>query len=181
MTEPRNNTELLVDVFAQQTQQIETALLEVLVDTRLENAEGVQLDVIGVIVGLERGALSDDDYRARLLVRIQVNQSSGTIPEVLSVVENMLATDQQITLTEYLIASFVIRIDDALPISGGVLAAEVQKARAAGVKTQIEYTDIDDDDTFTFATADAVEFSDRQGWSNDAGTSGGVWSFVEEA
>lgn len=174
-----NNIEKLLGVYATQIQELETALLEVLTETRLENAVGVQLDVIGRIVGVERGSLSDADYRSRLLVRIQVNRASGTIPEILAVVEGMLGTDQQIMLTEYFPASQIIRIADELLIGISVLGAEVERTRAGGVGTTIEYTLADDDDTFTFASGDTAEFSDRQGYGNDAATSGGVFAFVE--
>ncbi len=180
MTTPANNMEKMVDIFSQQIQELETVALEVLIDTRIANAEGNQLDVIGAIVGLGRSDLSDTDYRSRLLVKILVNQASGTIPEILAIIEILIGNDQLITVSEHFPAAMIIRIDDALVVPIAVLAASVTGARSGGVNTSIEFTLVDDDDTFKFAEADAVQASNRQGFSNDAGTSGGKFAFVEE-
>lgn len=176
-----NNFEKLLGAYAAQIQDLETVFLELLVLTRLNNAAGVQLGRIGVLLGLERGSLSDDDYRARLRVRIKTNQASGTGPEIIEIASGILATDQTVELKEFFPGAIVIVIEDALPIGIDVLATEVFDARAAGINTVIEYTLADDDDTFTFAAGDSVEFSDRQGFSDDAAATGGVWAFAQEA
>ncbi len=169
-----NDIEKLIGVFTDQLQEIETALLEVLIETRLANAVGAQLDVIGVIVKLKRNDLSDSDYRDRLYVRILINKSSGTIPEILEVIEGILRTDQQVTLTEYFPAAMVIRFDGTLLVDSDVLVADVKETRAGGVGVDIEYNLAGDEDTFTFATGDVAEFDDRRGFANDAGTTGGI-------
>lgn len=136
MTDPLNDTERLVDVFSQQVQELETALLQVLVDTRLANAFGVQLDVIGAIVGKDRSDDTDDRYRDILLAQISVNLSSGTIPEILAIVELMVGPNVDLEFIEYDFASFEIEADDqALPAGQGAnVAALVKSAKLGGVR-----------------------------------------------
>jgi hypothetical protein len=140
-TTPSNNIEKLSDVVSQQVQELETALLEVLVDTRLDEAEGDQLDVIGVIVGRDRGASTDARYRDLLAAQIRLNYSSGTIPDVLTIVSLIVGSTVDLELVEYFPAAFEVKaVGVAMATGQGtVIAGVVQSAKAGGVNGRFRY------------------------------------------
>ena len=130
-----NNIEKFLGVYAAQLQELETAILEVLVETRLANAVGVQLDVIGKIVGVERSSSTDDRYRALINAQIATNLASGTVPELLEIVGLVVGESVELTLKQYFPAAFEIEVDaQTLPVGqGAVVAGVVKDAKAGGV------------------------------------------------
>ncbi len=71
-------------ITAAQVQDAEDAGEQLLTDRLLENAEGVQLDIYGKLVGGPaewRGALTDEEYARVILIAISVNQSDGRIED----------------------------------------------------------------------------------------------------
>ena len=59
---------------------------EILLETLLANAEGVQLDnIYGQLVGQLRGFMDDDQYRLVLSIRIAVNHSDASVNEILNI------------------------------------------------------------------------------------------------
>ncbi len=60
---------------------METAMVSLINDS-LENSSGVQLDIAGEIVGMERGNRDDESYRSLIFLKILINISSGE-PETL--------------------------------------------------------------------------------------------------
>lgn len=67
----------LVEGMNDQANDLETAIFEIRDNFWLDTAEGVQLDVIGLIVGEDRLGRSDADYRDAIKVRIVINTGSG--------------------------------------------------------------------------------------------------------
>ena len=75
-----------------QFNEIETAFYDLLTETTLANAVGVQLDVIGKEIGLLRDGRDDAAYRIAIGIQIAVNLTPG-IPEVFyTVLRDLLAT-----------------------------------------------------------------------------------------
>ena len=72
----------ILQASAQQSNDFETALLELRDEYYLSTAIGVQLDVIGDILGLPRDGRDDESYRTLLRVKANLNISAGT-PESL--------------------------------------------------------------------------------------------------
>ena len=62
-------------------------------------AEGLQLDVLGVILGMRRQALTDDEYRLVLRAQVKLNRSSGTTEELLTIFHALLPTDVVVAKT----------------------------------------------------------------------------------
>ena len=83
-----NNTNT-TRIYTPSVQEIEDngCVLEVL--TRLENAQGAQLDLIGAEVGEGRGNLGDDDYRGFISARISINGSLGEIERIISIIDDI--------------------------------------------------------------------------------------------
>lgn len=173
------NIEGLVQAFTVPLDEVEGVLFDLLNLRTLGAATGALLDGIGDIVGLSRGGLDDDDYRVRLRARIRANRSNGTGDDVLETIG--LVISNALTLQELPPASFVMVIADALTEDPVILAAELARARAAGVRAQLSYTLAADAATFTTASGDTSETSTSQGLANDAQTTGGVLADVKEA
>lgn len=80
------NLQKLIKVLIIPFQQLENVKWQLKTERWLSTAAGVQLDEIGVILGLPRMiGESDEDYRERLQFQIFINNSSGTPEEVMTV------------------------------------------------------------------------------------------------
>ena len=88
----RPNLQAFLDAFVQQTADLETALFQILTDTDIDNAVGVQLDGLGDIVGEERGGRNDAEYRDAIRVRILLNTSEGTAEELIAIIKGIDST-----------------------------------------------------------------------------------------
>lgn len=86
----------MLSLLADQCNDIETALLELLTAFDIDTAIGEQLNVIGRIVGLERNGRDDESYRTLLKVKIAINFSAGTPESLIQAAVNLYnATDVQ--------------------------------------------------------------------------------------
>jgi hypothetical protein len=77
--------EALLIAFAEQIQALETVNVDLITERSIASAIGEQLDVLGRIVGEVRRGADDEPYRNRIRVRVLVNRSNGTIPELLEI------------------------------------------------------------------------------------------------
>jgi hypothetical protein len=123
---------------------LEIALLQLLYLRSVDTALGVQLDVIGKLVGQPRNGLVDNDYRRFVRARIAINRSSGTSEEALNIARLVLG-DQTAVLDLDLqgIAAFVLRVL-AIPISASlasILIGFLRDAKSAGVRAILETAD----------------------------------------
>lgn len=144
----RASIEALVDALVTQCQEIEDAGFQIIEDTVIATAVGMQLDGLGDIVGIERGGSSDAEFRTRIQAQILVNDSSGTISELLEILVVLGAST--IVLTEWPPAKIEIIVYSIL--IGGVIAANAaDEARAAGVG--LGFTWHISTNPFTFDTA----------------------------
>lgn len=104
-------------------QEIEDTVYDIFLQMLIDNAEGVQLDVIGKSIKCYRQGLTDVFYRRIIKSRRKALYSNGTIPEILRIVDDIIAGDD-ITYTQtgraaYLITYVVIlgrEISDAMAV-----------------------------------------------------------------
>ncbi len=77
----------LLSALVNQVQEIEDALWQLFGERSLATSEGVQLDGIGEIVGLDRlPNMIDDDYRTALEIQIIQNMNEATPEEIIAAV-----------------------------------------------------------------------------------------------
>lgn len=158
--------ETLMRILTDQVQEIEVVLWDLLTERALNTAIGVQLDVIGRIVGQGRLGLEDDDYRVLLQARILVNRSDGEIETMLQLVRLMVDPDDDTTLTEPEPASMLIVTDTAISFDASLAFLMLNLAKAAGVRLVFVYLPQDPDDTFQFSSQlGVVETDANQGYS----------------
>lgn len=117
----------LVTVEATQSQELEDAFQELLTERLLANAEGVQLDIYGKLVGniaRSRGPLTDDEYRRVILVGIQINRSDGGAEQAIQIVAQL--TDETILYTQHTPAHYRLAWATSTPIDADVLQRLIQ-------------------------------------------------------
>jgi photosystem II stability/assembly factor-like uncharacterized protein len=157
-------------------QELEEVAHDLDTEMRLDNAVGAQLDMIGRIVNLQRGSLSDNDYRTRLRAHIRANRSEGTPDDLLEVLR-LMVEGNSLSIEEYP-TGIVMRIADTLSEDPDAIVSELARARPSAVPLHLEYTLADGVDTFRFASGDTEEVDESAGFGgyrwiaigDDAGT-----------
>lgn len=66
-------------------QELENSIYDVYESRIIDNATGAQLDILGHIVGAERGNLVDADYRTAIKIQIAVNKSKGRAQDLVGI------------------------------------------------------------------------------------------------
>lgn len=169
----------VLGIFVYQVQQIEDAGYDVMIYRRLANAEGEQLDLIGRIIGQDREAADDAEYRLRLAARIRANLSTGSAEDILTVF-SILLPDNTIHLSPLYPAAILLEIgeidEDLLPLYVQFLA----DTKAAGVGAQLVWLTDPEAAMFTFNDATAIVDDPDLGFSDTVPSSGGNLAGVEE-
>lgn len=175
LTQFRNKTavEALVRAPAEQIQDLEDALVQVLEGRSVVVAVGAQLDGIGRILNVERGGRNDDAYRVALRLQIKGNNSRGTAQDLLDIIElwNGSPPVGRWQIRDAGVASFIVELRDrgaALTTSeASELALYLRAARAAGVYAYLVYPNTieGDEQYFSFgpsadANGDSFGFGD---------------------
>ena len=78
------NIQGIIEVYAEQVQELEDVLFDMFTNRTLADATGQQLDEIGEIVGITRTSLDDDIYRIFILFKIGSNRSRATMESIIS-------------------------------------------------------------------------------------------------
>ncbi len=79
----------IVRAIGRQCQDLENALVDLLVSRMLPYAAKAQLDIIGTLVGEPRNSLDDDVYRVAIQLRIYRNNCGGTPAEMAAIARQL--------------------------------------------------------------------------------------------
>lgn len=131
--------EALVGAFMDQIQKIEDVLWSLFTEDWIDTASGDRLDVIGDIVGEERGGAVDDDYRAFIRARIRANRSSGLLSELVDIVRLIQSDDLDVRAREYYPAALQIEPEEEVAVDAHRVASMLQDAAPAGVALRFVY------------------------------------------
>lgn len=128
------NLQKLLRALITPAQEVQDVLYQLSSQRWLDTAVGVQLDEIGIILGIPREINeSDEDYRTRLKFQIFINGSSGT-PEQLISIAKFFNNSTNLVYFEVYPAAFQIIINGVqFPNPPSLLAENIQKASPAGV------------------------------------------------
>ncbi len=190
-------TDLLIDVFqsksnfikllssyAQETQEIERMLMDLLDSFYVGTAEGDQLDAIGEIVGVDRQGANDTKYRNRVRARIRLNLTSGTTNEILALAQMLqpAGVDDPVYTPNYPAGFFIDYRASATPMTqdeADDVWRVIDEATPSGVKAQFFFGLSPGDELFSFSSLPATTESDAtQGFADAAQTTGGHLSGV---
>jgi hypothetical protein len=164
-----------VRALANQIQKLEQTDYDLWFRRMLDNAEDVDLNNLGAIVGEERQGRLDDEYRRYIRARIKVNRSNGKLNQLLGILALLVEDDATIIATEHYPAAMVIALSDEVadidPVY--VLNAFLKLAKAAGVRIDLNVPTAAR--TGTFLLDDSVSpFVDGATQGLDDSVSGGL-------
>ncbi len=136
----RTDLDAWIGALVQELADLEAAIFDVLDGTlTVGSTTGANQDVLGRLVGVEREGRSDADYDLRIAAQILLNISSGTIEQVIAIVEAMIGTTPTVEVTEDFPASFDITIDDEAITNGEEVGSLVLLAKPAGVGASFRF------------------------------------------
>lgn len=119
-------------------QKFEDDVWAVILSRLIDDAIGVQLDILGKIVGEPRGSHVDDEiYRLFIRARIAINHTHGHADDVIGVLR--LVEAAEFSFSEYYPATILIEYVAVTAAPATVLFELANEARAAGVALLLTY------------------------------------------
>lgn len=148
----------LVALIAHQLQDLENSGQTLLTLPSIDLSEGVNLDVLGRIIGIARNGINDPTYRLYLHAQVLTNKSSGTPDELYAILEAMFGgVPLHLHYQNGGSASFTVRINYPITADQATTAfAFLLAGKVAGTRLVFEWQQQPDNQTFTFATATYV-------------------------
>jgi hypothetical protein len=166
----------LAQSYLNRIQELENAIWEVINYRQLINAEGIQLDINGKIVGRGRNDLDDPDFLLAVRAQIRINRSSGTPEDLIDVTRLSIPDGFTFSYEEYYPCTVWITINDAVNFNIDVTHANLLRTKLGGVKLFLQFSLVPPANTFTFASGSETETDPDRGFSDAGGVTGGVWS-----
>lgn len=152
----------LLKTWAAQVQDIEDSVYQLQLQRGLATATGINLDLLGAIVGQPRGGRNDTQYKLWIAGRVLVNKSRGKTPQIIAIAAKLC--NGPVRLREYPPAAFVIYCDRVIVGNDGVEIAKLLKiAKAAGVRMHFVW--YDSPTAFRFSTSGSRAFSSSRGFT----------------
>jgi hypothetical protein len=131
------NIPALTGILATEVQELENAIIEVIVSRHILYANDAQLDLLGAIVGERRDGKGNALYRKFIQARVLINRSYGRVKDILAV---LLAVDDSVPTFSELGTAF-IRVTYSIPVASAEVRRAipdlVRQARAAGVGASV--------------------------------------------
>lgn len=120
-----------------QLKEVETTFYQLLNERGIYTAIGAQLDILGKLVGEERGGRSDDLYRQAILGRISVNKASGTIDDVKNTAKSLSGAPYALLFEHYPLCSYIFVPAYVTPQAERTIDA----SHIASARTRVLWTD----------------------------------------
>lgn len=138
------NTQKLVRVLLSPAPVLEQAMQDVLLRRSVDTAVGVQLDVLGKLVGRQRGGIADDEvYRRFVRAQIAANRSNGLIDDILAIARLVVNDDSAgFAFKNQGVAAYALEVSGvALPHAiAAVLISLLLRATEVGTRPILEYS-----------------------------------------
>ena len=152
-----NNQQKLLVAISGEVQAVEDAIQQVQVGHWIDEAVGLQLDILGKLVGQLRGGFDDATYRRLIRAKISVNRSKGTIEDLITVAQ-LVVDDDTVTyeVDNQGDAVVVLRLlTAAVPDDVAELALMfLKKTVAGGVRIILEWSSDPPADWFIWGVSD---------------------------
>lgn len=131
------------DVLGQQFDDLEAAGQTLFTLLDVEASEGVQLDVIGRLIGQPRNGVDDPTYRLYLSARVLANKSTGTVEDIFKIMRALYGQDEaQPRYEGGLVKQFAIRIGEVLTRTEALIGVEfLGDAKEAGARALLEWSE----------------------------------------
>lgn len=149
--------EALLQSFLAEVQELENQAFAVAAYRQLDLAFGVQLDILGAIVGEGRNGRTDESYRNAIRVRILINDSDGQVETLIAIAdlyESVELNGGSVVVKEYQPAALTVTLLDHITVDASGLVERLRQAKAAGVRLDLVYLPTGDvTDSFTLSDA----------------------------
>lgn len=160
----------LLGSYLAQIQDLENAAFPVgQILQNISGQSGAQLDLIGKLIALPRGGLSDAQYRVWLQAQLLTLRSSGTPDQLMAIgallIPPVVVGPLTVGWSNFLYppASFVL-YPPAPTLLAAQIAALLSNARTGGVNGQMLYSQKLDANTFVFSPDDTEHSGIDQAW-----------------
>lgn len=167
----KTNIEGLVTIFAQRAQTIENTLWSIYSGFVIDSATGDLLDKVGEIVGVARNELADADYRLRIRAEIKINDSNGTLEELLTVTR-LLINDSSLSIYLFQHYPAILYMEIYYKVmtdaEASALMALLRRVPSAGVGFHLTYSTDTEDEMFAFTPLSRVDGAHGSGASSIA-------------
>jgi hypothetical protein len=167
--------EALLTMVLDQCQELEEVFYDIYTKRFLANAEGVQLDTVGALVGEDRKGRDDDLYYLWIKVRIAINRSKGTSGDIINLIK--LIETSAFVLYEPGGATLIVEFQEAPVQDESVLYEVLFQGKAGGVALFLVAGDFDQGEAFVFGVEDEMVDA-TNGYALDDETQGGYLSTV---
>lgn len=130
----------LASAFGVTVQEAEDALFDLLTGRLLDDATGDVLDKWGALVGEDRGALGDADYRRFIQARILVNTGDSTPDELIAIWSIITGPNEHVRYMDMFPAGYHLHTVRQTPMADEVVARVrrmMDEARPAGVTHEL--------------------------------------------
>lgn len=158
----------LLTSYLDRIQELEDAIWSVIEGRLIDQAVGVQLDILGKLVGQSRIDLDDEIYRTRIRTRIRANRSLGHPEDLIAVTQTCIGLDIPFEHRELYPATTIIDIEGSLSVAS-VLHSFLVTAKAIGTAVTTHFFEGDLENTFAFAESDVAEEDTARGFAGDDG------------
>ena len=155
----KDNMQGLVKSIEENVQVVEDQNYQILQERGVYTAVGVQLDNIGLIVGVSREGRFDPEYRQAILARIATNTSDGT-PEAVRTAVKISTLATKINMWDHFPANLHILVNTPLTHAQ---ADGIKTAMPAGVSLRVMFDEGND----SFIAADLLVELSRLALEND--------------
>lgn len=145
---------LWVVLLARQAQDVEDAIQSMFSLLDIDGSEGVQLDVIGRIIGQQRLGLDDVTYRLYLRARIVANRSTGTPEDMYDVFRALYGATIGLIYTPGLVKQFSLRVVGAITAAQALIGVDfLHDSKEAAARGILEWQQSANVDMFEFASS----------------------------
>lgn len=136
------NTEKALRALLAPANALGTAMRAVLTQRNIDTAVGVQLTVIGALVGRKDRVADDEIERRFCRATIAANKSDGTRNDVLAVARAVIGAGGTVVATNFGNGAAIYRVEGVTVTEdvADVLAELIGKAASGGVRAIISYT-----------------------------------------
>lgn len=155
---PAERLQALLSALVGPIQEIDDAVWQLYTERWPAVAEGVNLDMLGEIVGQPREGRDDETYRLWIAARVYVNRSTGKGDDTVHVMA-LIAPDAEVTVTETFPAAYMVEAVGLTPDPVSIWQI-LLKVKPAGVQMNFAYSDADPDFLFTFAPSSTLVAGD---------------------
>lgn len=168
----QENISKLLTAFADELQEVQSALYQVLNERSLGDAVGAQLDDIAALLNISREGKTDNELRSAIQVEIVINFSKSRDSDVVEVLQ-LLTQANQTQVIEQFPAGINVFLDSLGLSDVATLQLALDKSTGAAVEVHSVVVS-DDDGAFGFeGDPQALGFADE-------GSVSGAGTFVDQ-